>query len=122
MNIENLNKAIKAYYKDNKQQPANVLFFAGAANNDLWHGPRETREDDPFPYVNFTHATAIIRDWNDDNLTDLYWDEDSDNITTINLNDMTDEDGNDLYNYNIFEVTVNDVKRALYGKELSVYV
>ena len=57
-------------------------------------------------------------------IPNLYWDEDSGEIMTINPNeiDAIDEGGFDMYNDNIIEVTINDVKRALYGKELSVYV
>lgn len=122
MDRNKVNSLVKSHFTP--LIPPEILFLAGCATNDLFHGPRESREDDPYVYSGFTSATKKIKEYNEENLPgEIYYDDDSGQLLEI-LPKYEEVDG-ESYQValnEIYELTQNEMKCAIYGKELSGYV
>jgi hypothetical protein len=137
-----IEKAVEAHFP----LPPDIRFYSNAANFDLYMGPRDSIEDDPFPWKGFVHATKLVRDWNDDNLHDVWYDTQSGEVTDHNpenhfepaepepvedpesfeaIHKAWEEQTNgnyEMYLQDFYALDVQDVKRYIYGRELAPYV
>ncbi len=105
--------------------PSNIKFYFNAANNDLYNGPRNSYEDDPFPYQGFIHAVKIVRDWADSELPSEIWvDMDCGQVIEEIPEWETDENGEpiEVYQENVYHFESGDIRRAIFGKELASYL
>ncbi len=107
--------------------PANIEFYSNAANSDLYNGPRDSYEDDPFPYLGFSHAVKIVGDWADRELPSEIW-VDMDCGEVINgcpeegyTNEETGEYIENCLDH-IYHSESRDILRAIFGKELASYL
>jgi len=104
--------------------PDNIRFYAGAATNDLYNGPRNSYEDDEFPYLGFTHAVKTLRDWADKELPREIWiDMDCEQILD-KLPEGEEIDGNwvEPYLENTYHLESREILSAIFGKELASYL
>lgn len=104
--------------------PEEIKFYVGAANNDLFFGPRDSFEDDAFPWNGFQDAIRKIRQWSDHEcFNSLFWDTQCEEILT-KLPETEEIDG-EIFEpcYEDFvEYEGADILEIVCGKELASYV
>lgn len=114
--------------------PPEVQRQASYASQDLYYGPYEAGHadgDDGPPYLGFTKACALVSEWCDDNLSEVWYDIQSGEVLDREPEgyyDGEDIDENGTSPWiepsweDYYHCGLNTVKRALFVKELVQYI
>ncbi len=96
-----------------------LLFYIGACNADLYHGPRDSYEDDLFTWNGFSSGTARIRELLSDVSGTCYYDNDcGEFLSKLPEGEEIDGEWQEPFLDEIYEV---DVVKELCGRELAGY-
>ncbi len=111
--------------------PKEIEVLARMARADIYGGPTyldkdgeevsmfDVTYDHPF---DFTGACAELSDWCGDNISDMYYDADCGQLLDNEPQWEEDEDGHMIEPSPYYEVSRNDVKVALFGRELAHHI
>ena len=104
--------------------PEEIRFYINGANYDLYYGPRESFDDDKFPWHGFIDATKRIRAWYEGKeISTLFWDTQAEEL--IKNMPETEEINGEIYEpcfEDYYEFDHQDIKKTIFGTELAQYI
>lgn len=97
-----------------KKIPPEVKSAAAKASANLYYGPSSSE--------GFEENLDIVREWADENISDIYYNTFSGEISDYEPQPEVDEDGNYYDEGDWIHLEARDVLRALFGTELALYI
>lgn len=113
------------------QMPPDIRRLYHLAYWDLYNGPITEVDDDSESWPGFVTATALLGRWAEDNLSEVWYDTQTNEVLLSEPKGFYDEDSVDdetgeacwvePYWEDFINFKLADVKRAVFGKELADY-